>query len=105
MQQGNGPAGPQFTLQSSSTLQVVDGLPPALLLLVRPPVPVLPPAPLPPAPPMLFATHAPESSTNPGSHVNEQLPAEQLGVEFVGTGSEQEVQSLFTPQPTPGDGR
>jgi hypothetical protein len=87
MQHGNGPAAAQLTVQSSSILQVEDVLPP--LLLVRPPVPVLPPAPVPPAPPVFFATHVPELSMNPGSHVNEHLPAEQLGVEFVGTGSEQ----------------
>jgi hypothetical protein len=102
MQHGCGPAAPQPTVQSSSTLQVVDVLPPLLLML--PPVPVLPPAPPPPAPPMLFATHSPEVSTKPGSHVNEHFPAEQLGVEFAGTESVQGLSHPVSPQPTPGDG-
>jgi hypothetical protein len=87
MQQGIGPAMPQLTVQSLSTRQVVDVLPP--LLVARPPLPVFPPVPPPPAPPELIATHSFESSMNPWSHVNAHFPAEQLGVEFVGTGSEQ----------------
>lgn len=102
MQHANGPAGPQDTVQSSSTWQLVDVLPPELV--VRPPLPVLPPEPAPPAPPVFAATQALESSSMyPVSHVKLHWSLEQLGVEFVGTGSVQPMHPV-SPQPTPGDG-
>ena len=103
-QQAAGPSTPQVLWQSVSCTQLTSVLPPLpLLLVLLPPLPVLPPVLAPPAPPELIATHVPDSCMNPGSHVNEHLPLEQLGVEFVGTGSGQREQTMGS-HPTSGEG-